>query len=212
MIPNFREREHRKEVVCMITSLYSNKYLRVDNVWKESTLFLRNTVPEIARFILSHAKEYLAFYSLDNYLLFEWNKSEIIAPESVFIYFDEMDDFLNQIRSSLTKEKPILPKVYSAIAPFQNSYICLCPQINAGTDTYNFLSWTVDTSSSFQNLMEQLSIDTMAFINEVQFLFLAHFIGNYFPTVNQYLEYNAHKIRATLQHTSTGMNCYFDTV
>ena len=81
----------------MITSLYSNKYLRVDNVWKESTLFLRNTVPEIARFILSHAKEYLAFYSLDNYLLFEWNKSEIIAPESVFIYFDEMDDFLNQI-------------------------------------------------------------------------------------------------------------------
>ncbi len=194
----------------MITSLSEMKYLKVEIVWKESSVYIKNNFDEIARYILSHQREYLIFYSLDNYVLFYWTKKQVEIPDSVFISFSDMPNFLESLNNSLLKEKAILPRVYNSITPFRNSFICLYPQITKGSSNYNFLSLKIETSLSFDKVMDSLNIDVRQFTNEVVFLLCTFYIGNNFPAPKQYLDYNSYKFQITLNKGNTD-TCYFDT-
>lgn len=194
----------------MITSLSDQRYLKVQHIWRETFFFLPCNPREIARYILSCANEYLVFSCLNNTALFDWNKSSLQASSVALVFFDDLQGFMDRVSDALSKEKRVCPKIYCAVTPFQDSYICLCPQKDAGEQHYSFLSMRPQAGKAFEKLMRQLGIDFGRFASEVLFLLCGYYVGDNLPAPRQFLEYGQCRFHVTFGQDNSGSYCIFD--
>lgn len=186
-------------------------YLRVWPLGEEygTDIYIPNTIQDIARYIQCHKKEGLKFCSIDNTLLFCWDK-RLNYPDSLGLYFTRIESFLDKLEKALKTEPPIPPATFKRVSPVEDSCLCLYLQPEQGDDTFNFLSADTECSLAFEDFLQSLSLDSADFVCEVILMLTATYIGNYFPAPEQRFRFKGHDFTVTVTRDSNKTHCYFD--